>query len=130
MTLFPSPYAWNAFDAENVTSLSPISSTRLANVSTVYGMFLCTCTTPLGKPVLPELYSQNAWSSGFVGAGSSCFEAEPVHASQSMAAGTLSPPATITCCRCGQSPRTWMMSPARSASTMTVEASLSRRKNA
>ena len=37
----------------------------MANVSHVYGMSWCRCTTPFGKPVEPPLNSQKAMSSGW-----------------------------------------------------------------
>ena len=66
----PRPYAWNSFVVENVTSSSRSPSTWRAKVSQVTWMSWCRCTTPLGLPVDPELYSQKPGSSRWVGTGS------------------------------------------------------------
>ena len=64
----PMPYEKNSFAAENTTSFSlmpmivwPISAAAAAGV-------VCTCFTPLGSPVEPEVYIQNATSSELVAA--------------------------------------------------------------
>ena len=52
-----------------MTSSSVIRRISLANVSHVYGMSWCRCTTPFGNPVEPPLNSQKAMSSGWMSAG-------------------------------------------------------------
>src|SRR5579883_2885808 len=48
----------------------------------------CKCTQPLGKPVLPELYSQKALSSLSVSAVCKLDEARSIHCSKSWVAAS------------------------------------------
>src|SRR5580765_7005085 len=63
----PRPYAKNSLATLKKRSTLEIPSVGLAYNSVLTTMSWCKCTHPLGDPVLPEEYSQNATSSRLVG---------------------------------------------------------------
>ena len=74
------------------------------------------CTTPLGRPVEPELYSQNAMSSGWVSAGGDSSSGRPATASSKLMCPAASPLATSTR-SCGRSATTGSSFSSSAAST-------------
>src|SRR6266508_4399956 len=63
----PRPYAKNSLATLKKRSAFEIPSVALAYNSVQTTMSWCRCTHPLGDPVLPDEYSQNATSSRVVG---------------------------------------------------------------
>ena len=94
----PSPYAKKSFAMENDTSDSSRAIVSRAYRSASMIMSWCRWIAPLGKPVVPELYSQNAVSSLFVSAGSSSGEAAAIRSPRTSGA-SWSSPATMMCSR-------------------------------
>ena len=85
--------------AEKQTSASVRPSTRLPYSSAVHQALAWVCTVPLGLPVEPDEYSQNAGSSPRVAAGSASGSLAARSESKAIApAGSASAtPATIRC---------------------------------
>lgn len=65
---FPMPYEKKSFAAENTTSSSRMPMTRWPISRAAAINVVWTCLTPLGSPVEPDVYIQNATSSESVGA--------------------------------------------------------------
>jgi len=131
----PSPYAKNSLAAEKTTSSSPRPSTPWAYSAAVCIRCPCRCIAPLGVPVEPDEYSQNATSSAVVGAGASSGAAAARSASRERApaggasvVGSGDDATTIRSMPAASIPGASL--PARASLTTTARARLSRSRNA
>src|SRR6478752_136345 len=69
VSALPRPYAKNSLAAEKQTSPSRSPRYGPPYSTAVQYRFACVCTVPLGRPVEPDEYSQNAMSSARVSKG-------------------------------------------------------------
>ncbi len=91
----PSPKAKNSLATERKRSSGVVLNTERAYVDAVACGLAWRCITPLGTPVVPELYSQNAGESSFVDAtGGSDVSVNDAHACVGTAASPVGEPIT------------------------------------